>query len=152
MPKLKSLYVSPQPLVFPLRSKLTRFFPCLQSLVASIDYRFSHNILNMPNLKFLSLTLSVQVGHVFNALTHHYLSIPAWTKLEKVHFFGPPHELVRLHLYVHKAGLVIRCTNIVCVEVLSDKQLSSECPFSTDWNAEFFAESNLIFNDVDQPP
>ena len=142
MPKLKSLYVSPQPLVSSSQSSMTRFFPCLQYLVANVDYRFSQNILDMPNLKFLSLTLSVQVGHGYDVLNHHYLSIPAWTKLQKGHFFGPLHEPLQLHLHVHKAGLDIRCSNIDFVVLRSDKQLTSECPFSTDWKPGFSAGFN----------
>ena len=141
MPKLKSLYISPQPLMFAMRSNMTHFFPCLHYLVASIDYRFSQNVLHMPNLKFLSLTLSVQAALIPDKIQHHYLSIPAWTKLQKAHFFGPPHELLRLYLHVHKAGLDIRCMNIHCVELLSDKQLNQSAHSAQIGNQDSVLES-----------
>ena len=143
MSKLKSLYVSPQPLSFLYESNLIQFFPCLQHLVAKIDYRFSQKILYMPNLKFLSLTLSVHFRHVSNMLKHLCFSIPAWTKLQKVHFSGPPHDLVKLNLHVHKAGLDIRCSNMDFVELLSDTQLNLECPFK-DWYPKISAGSNQV--------
>ncbi len=130
LPCLKSLYLSPQPLLCAPDLDLDQCLPCLEYLVVVTEYCCAQPILQMAKLKFLDLSLFVKFNTI--QILHHYLlSIPASSDLQRVRVTGPSDEHLELSLHVYKARLEVSCRNIDNVRHHCCEDFRSACPFTT---------------------
>ncbi len=133
LPSLKSLYLSPQPLLCAPDLDLDQCLPCLEYLVVVTEYSCAQAILQMPKLKFLNLSLFVKVLHYgAKVLHHHLLTIPASSDLQRIHVAGPSSKHLELSLHIYKARLEVSCRNIDNIRHYLCEDFRSDCPFGTD--------------------
>ncbi len=136
LPCLKSLYLSPQPLLYAPDLELDQCLPCLEYLVVVTECRCAQSILRMPKLKFLNLSLFVKGVFPTEILHHQRLMVPSTSDLQRVHVTGPSHEHLELSLHVFKARVEVSCRNIKNTRNHVYENFISDCPFSTDLDCE----------------
>lgn len=144
LPCLKSLYLSPQPLLYAPDFELDACFPCLQYLVVVTEYHCAQSILLMPKLKFLNLTLFMKGVFATEILHHQRLMIPSISDLQRVHVTGPSHEHLELSLHVFKARVEVSCRNIEDIRHHIYEDFISDCPFSTDLDCQPYRRLTLL--------